>query len=78
MSALDYSSCFQCGSSLGCDLDCPNAPWNDGKSSSTPIVHLVRLVRWVRSLSSIRTPIAQPLPRCGRWSRRPHETHEAL
>lgn len=40
-------SCRQCGSSLGCDVDCSNAPWNwDRPRRVSRIVYLMRIARW--------------------------------
>lgn len=62
-------SCASCGEPLGCAVDCPNAPWNHDKSRTTRMAHLTRLVRWVRSLSVVRTPVGFTLSDL-RWIRR--------
>lgn len=50
-------SCPYCEAPLGCAVDCPNAPWNHDRPRTSRMAYLTRLVRWVRSLSAVRTPV---------------------
>jgi hypothetical protein len=50
-------SCHVCQASLGCAVDCPNAPWNWDEKNGDALLpkttkkgYLKRLVRWVRSV----------------------------
>lgn len=39
-------ACGECGSSLGCDVDCHTAPWNWDRARTTRLGYLMRLARW--------------------------------
>jgi hypothetical protein len=58
--------CSGCGSTLGCAVDCPWAPWNDDLRSASPFVHLVRLVRWCRKVGHSNGPMGFTLSEL-RW-----------
>lgn len=46
-------SCYSCGRSLGCKIDCPNAHWNwDASYRSSAFSCLKRLARWLMSIGS--------------------------
>jgi hypothetical protein len=39
-------ACDYCLQPLGCDVDCPNAPWNHDRPRATRMGYLMRLARW--------------------------------
>ena len=64
------SQCYQCGSYLGCDVDCPNAPWNWDLPTTNRFGHLRRLVRWLREGQGSNEPVPGFTLTWGDWSDR--------
>lgn len=57
MPRSEVSRCFVCQSTLGCAVDCGNAPWNFDLPRTTPRGYLKRLVKWIRDIGHYPVPL---------------------